>query len=335
MAMDLHINSYGTYLHKVGEMFEVELDGRKQKVSPKKIKSIVVSTSARITTNAIKLAVDNNIDIVLTDDFGTPYGRFWHSKFGSTAYIRRRQIEVFENHEGLELAKLWIKNKVKSSISHLKKLEYKRSSKVEKIDGEISEINKILDKLENLDGDIEEKRNTLMAYEGNASKHYYSVLAYLIPEQFKFNGRSSRPAKDEFNVMLNYCFGILYSKVEKALIVAGLDPFVGILHTDNYNKKSLVFDFIENFRYFAWECVFKCFSRKKVSKKYFDNIYGGLKLNKEGKKFVAMEFLEKLGEHHIYNGRKISNENVIQFEAHKLANSLIKKGEANAGMGDI
>ena len=31
--MDLYINSYGTYLHKVGEMFELEaeLDGKKIK----------------------------------------------------------------------------------------------------------------------------------------------------------------------------------------------------------------------------------------------------------------------------------------------------------------
>jgi CRISPR-associated protein Cas1 len=42
--------------------------------------------------------------------------------------------------------------------------------------------------------------------------------------------------------MLNYSYGVLYSLVEKACILAGLDPFVGFLHTDNYNKKSLVFD---------------------------------------------------------------------------------------------
>ena len=46
--MDLYINSYGTYLHKVGEMFELEaeLDGKKikQKISPLKIKSIIINS---------------------------------------------------------------------------------------------------------------------------------------------------------------------------------------------------------------------------------------------------------------------------------------------------
>ena len=137
MSMDLYINSYGTYLHKVGEMFELEaeLDGKKikQKISPLKIKSIIISTSARITTDAIKLAVENNIDIVMLDDFGNPYGRFWHSKFGSTAYIRRKQIEKFESLEGLELAKKWLGIKIESNIEHLKELQYKRQSKAEKI----------------------------------------------------------------------------------------------------------------------------------------------------------------------------------------------------------
>ena len=112
MAMDLYINSYGTYIHKVGEMFEleIEIDGekKKQKISPLKIKSIIISTHARVTTDAIKLAVDHNIDVVMLDEYGNPYGRFWHSKFGSTAFIRRRQIEIFESGEGLELAKEWI-----------------------------------------------------------------------------------------------------------------------------------------------------------------------------------------------------------------------------------
>ena len=131
MSMDLYINSYGTYLHKVGEMFELEaeLDGKKikQKISPLKIKSIIISTSARITTDAIKLAVENNIDIVMLDDFGNPYGRFWHSKFGSTAYIRRKQIEKFESLEGLELAKKWLGIKIESNIEHLKELQYKKT----------------------------------------------------------------------------------------------------------------------------------------------------------------------------------------------------------------
>ena len=46
MSMDLYINSYGTYLHKVGEMFELEaeLDGKKIKQKMKLLTRIAVTT---------------------------------------------------------------------------------------------------------------------------------------------------------------------------------------------------------------------------------------------------------------------------------------------------
>jgi CRISPR-associated endonuclease Cas1 len=71
-----------------------------------------------------------------------------------------------------------------------------------------------------------------------------------------FKGRSSRPAEDPFNAFLNYAYGVLYSRVEKALIIAGVDPFVGFMHRDDYNMKSMVFDFIEPYRIYAEETVF-------------------------------------------------------------------------------
>lgn len=329
MSMDLYINSYGTYLHKVGEMFEMEseIDGekKKQKISPLKIKSIIISTSARITTDAIKLAVDHNIDVVMLDEYGSPYGRFWHSKFGSTAFIRRRQIEIFDTDEGLSLAKEWIADKITDCIEHLKELEYKRHSKAELIEKEIEEMRNYLEKILNIDEKVSESRNTIMAYEGNASKHYYNTLAYLIPEPYKFEGRSRRPAKDEFNCMLNYAFGVLYGKVEKACIIAGLDPYVGILHTDNYNKKSLVFDIIERYRFIANKTVFALFSMKKVNQSYFDKVYGGLTLNKEGKQVLLLALSEKFSKTKNYNGRRLANIDIMQLECHNIANKLIRE----------
>jgi CRISPR-associated protein Cas1 len=259
------------------------------------------------------------------DDFGNPYGRFWHSRFGSTAFIRRRQLEVFESDKGLAYVKEWVKNKINRSIEHLNDLKYKREQKQEKINACIDAIAVYPEKIDTIEGTMDEARNTLQGYEGNASKKYYEILAYLMPEEFRFKGRSFRPAKDEFNCILNYGFGVLYGKVEKACIIAGLDPFVGIMHTDNYNKKSLVFDIIENYRYLAIRCVFGLFSRKKVNKSHFDKIRGGFKLNSEGKKMFLEKFTELLNKPVHYSGRKITNLDIIQFDCHKIANRLIGK----------
>ena len=51
--------------------------------------------------------------------------------------------------------------------------------------------------------------------------------------------------------MLNYSYGVLYGRVERLLILAGLDPFIGFFHCDSYKKPSLVYDLIEPFRAIA------------------------------------------------------------------------------------
>jgi len=85
---------------------------------------------------------------------------------------------------------------------------------------------------------FEENRQKIMGIEGTISRIYFESISKLMPEKYKFQGRSRNPAIDEFNCLLNYAYGVLYSRVERACIIAGLDPYIGFLHTDNYNKKS-------------------------------------------------------------------------------------------------
>ncbi|MFQ6084423.1 MAG: CRISPR-associated endonuclease Cas1 [Candidatus Aminicenantia bacterium] len=322
--MQLVINTRGSYLKKKENCFLVKKDDKVFEISAKKIDSIVITTSALISTDAIKFAMDNNIDIIFLDEFGNPYGRVWHSKLGSTTLIRRKQLEIAEAEKGLSLAKEWIEKKFDNYIDFLRRLKYKRPHKQEKIDDSINKLNEIKKNLSKLKGTIEEKRNSILGYEGAGGKIYFDALNYIIPDRFKFEGRSRSPAKDEFNALLNYGYGVLYSMVEKACIIAGLDPYVGFIHTDNYNKKSLVFDLIEMFRIWVDETVIYLFSSRKVKKEYFDEIKNGLSLNKEGKA-ILIEALNNTFEKNIrYRGRNIKVKNIIQFECHRIANDLIK-----------
>ena len=161
-----------------------------------------------------------------------------------------------------------------------------------------------------------------MWYEGNAAKIYYQTLSELMPKEFKFEKRSMHPAQDEFNAMLNYAFGILYSKVEKACIIAGLDPYIGIIHTDNYGKKSLVFDIIESYRHLASRTVFSLFTQKRIQKYFFKREGDGITLAGDGKKVLVESFYNRLEKKVRYN---ISSLDKLQFECHELANCLISK----------
>ena len=64
-----------------------------------------------------------------------------------------------------------------------------------------------------------------------------------------FPGRKPRE-RDKFNIALNYGCGILNEEVERACFYVGLDPYMGLYHTERYGKPSLVLDFslVEEFR---------------------------------------------------------------------------------------
>jgi CRISPR-associated protein Cas1 len=321
--MQLVINTYGSYLQKNGDCFKVKTDEKVFEISCKKVSSILISTAAYITTDAIKMAMENNIDIVFIDEFGDPYGRVWHSKLGSTTLIRRKQFEIAETEEGFNLALEWVRTKFNNQIDFLKRLRQTRPHKSAEITGYIEKLQGVSSGLDSLSGTINDCRGTIMGIEGSGGRIYFEALSSLMPDRFKFDGRSRNPAKDEFNALLNYLYGVLYSKVEKACIIAGLDPYVGFIHTDHYNKKSLVFDLIENYRIWADEVVVNLFASRKTKVEHFDKIPNGLTLNKEGKAVLLTDFNSFMDESIRYRGRNIKRDNIIQFDCHRIANSLI------------
>lgn len=321
--MQLVINTRGSYLRKKNNCFLIKNEDKVFEVSVNKIDSILITTSASISTDAIKFAVDNNIDIVFLDYYGNPYGRVWHSKLGSTTLIRRRQLEIYDKDMGLHLVKDWTSRKLQNQIFLLKKLKKTRAEKNLGIEQSVEKIGEMCENLKRINGTIEEKRQEILGLEGMASKTYFEAINTIIPTKFKFSERSRQPAKDEFNCLLNYGYGVLYSMVEKSCIIAGLDPYIGFMHTDNYNKKSLVFDIIEMFRVFVDETVIYLFSKRQVKKEYFDKIIGGLSLNKTGKALLIGSLNETFEKTIEYSGRNIKTGNVIQFECHKIANTLL------------
>ncbi len=322
--MQLVINTRGAYLKKEKNCFLVKNDDKSLEVSADKVDSILISTSATITTDAIEFAVENNIDIVFLDFNGNPYGRVWHSKLGSTTLIRRRQLEAAISSVGFNLARGWVAQKLENQLDFLKDLKKNRPDDKDSLQTRIAKLSQLKDDLMGMKGSLDEKRGSIMGIEGMASLTYFDALSSVMPDAWKFSGRSRDPAQDAFNCLLNYGYGVLYSQVEKACIIAGLDPYMGFLHTDNYNKKSFIFDLIEIFRIYIDRTVMNLFSKKQVHDGLFDKIPGGLYLNKDGKAMLITAVNENLDKEIDYNGRNVKVRNTIQMECHSIANNLIK-----------
>jgi len=330
--MQIFINTYGTYLHVKDDMFQIKIRKEKDKplkvnhIAAHKITSFIMSKGAALSTDAIALALKHNIDIVVVENNGHPMGRFWHSKLGSTTKIRKEQLKASLNTIAVDWIKKWLEAKLENQADFLQDLKKHRSKQHDFLDEKINSILNFRRKINESEAtEVSAIADSFRGWEGSAGRHYFEVLSTCMPEAFSFKGRSFRPAQDEFNAMLNYAYGILYSRIERALMLAGLDPFIGFMHRDDYNSKSLVFDYIEPYRIHAERFVFRLFTGKKINKAYFTKFTGGVSLNEEGKAFFVAPYLEYLDSEKIrYKGRLQTRMNAVQLEAHRFANSLIE-----------
>ena len=325
--MQLFINTPGTLITQKDGCFRLKAGDRFKDRSPMKIESLVISNKAMISSQAIVLAMEHNIDVVFLDGYDDPVGRVWFSKMGSTALIRRKQLEVAELPLGVELVTDMVCQKIENQLGFMKKLMVKRPGKEDLFSGSVRTIEGSLSELRAEKQELLEVRNRIMGLEGAAGRAYFRCLSMVMPEKYRFDGRSKRPARDPFNAVLNYCYGILYSQVEKACILSGLDPYVGFLHTDNYNKKSMVFDLIEPFRIFAEQTAVYLFTGKKVKKDYFDVSENSVSLNQSGKPVVVDVLNRHLDEGVRYRRRNVKRRYIIRHEAHRLANLLLADEE--------
>lgn len=258
--MELIINTYGTSLNRDQEGFVITTKDGRQRIPTIGINSIQISKGAQITSDAVMLAVEKEIEVLFMDNQGNPVGRIWSPKYGSVSTIRKGQIEFTFSKSALEWIKGVIAKKIGNQQVILQMMDAQTDDEDKKRKKAVSRLEDYRAKILALDGEIvNDVAPTLRGWEGVASKIYFEAIQMFLPEEYRFNERSQRPAFDVANALLNYGYGILYGRIEGALIKAGIDPYVGVLHRDDYNRPVLVFDVIEIFRvwvdYVVWNLL--------------------------------------------------------------------------------
>lgn len=114
--MQLIINTPGTFITQKDECLRLKQKEKVFDISPLKVESIVITNQAMISTQAVVMALEHNIDIIFLDRFGDPLGRVWFSKMGSTALIRRKQLEAATDPHGTGLVRDMIVQKIVQCI---------------------------------------------------------------------------------------------------------------------------------------------------------------------------------------------------------------------------
>ena len=328
--MHLHINTYGSYVHVKDETFEIRCKNEQGEVERKqfaahKVTGIVMTTGSALSTDAIRLAMQHNVDLLFVEHDGDPIARIWHSKLGSTTKIRKAQLEASLSAEGLRWVKSWLRAKLENQRGFVQDLKKHRPQHADFLNDKLTRLEALAASVQRQEAPtVAAVADTLRGLEGTAGRLYFETLSYVLPADDRFAGRSRRPAADAFNAFLNYAYGILYSRVEKALMVAGVDPYLGFLHRDDYNQLSMVFDFIEPYRTWVDETVFRLFSAKKVNQAHTEPLAQGVTLNAAGKALLVEAFGRYLdGDSIRHRGRNLLRGVALQADAHQFANALI------------
>jgi CRISP-associated protein Cas1 len=323
--MQLVLNTFGTSLQKDNNMFLVIHKDGKQHVHPDGLKSVLISKGASITSDAALLAVENEIEVLFVDQMGQPQGRLWSVKYGSVSTIRRKQLDFTFSKAAIVWIKEIIQQKLDNQIALLLSLEAEEQVKERKIENAINKIQDYKRKIEQCQGEvISDVAASLRGWEGAASRFYFETIALFVPDQYAFGKRSQHPATDVFNCLLNYGYGMLYGKIEGALIKAGIDPYVGVFHRDDYNRPVLVFDVIEKFRVWVDYVVVGLLSQKVIDEDcYSIKADGSYWLEALGKRILIQSFNDYLEEVIKMNGLDRSRESHIQLFAQNLAQKFL------------
>ena len=267
--MELILNTFGISLNRDNEGFVINTSEGKQRIPAVGIDSIQISRGAQITSDAVMLAIEHEIEVMFMDKTGKPIGRIWSPKYGSISTIRKGQLNFVYSHNAVE----WIKEVLLKKIENQQALMLLfNNDEHTEVDSEknIVRLEDYRNKIRALNGDIvNDIAPMLRGWEGQASRIYFNTINSFLPEQFRFNVRTQHPALDITNAFLNYGYGVLYGRIEGALIKAGVDPYIGVLHRDDYNRPVLVYDIIEMYRIWVDYVVYTLLAQNVITEEFY------------------------------------------------------------------
>lgn len=292
-----------------------------------KIEQIVVANNATLTTPVLKTLLSNDIDTVFMSMSGKYYGRLQGPE-GKNVHLRKSLYMRHNDEEfSLNFSKTIIKGKIKNQKTILSRIQKNHRN----IDMTIP-----IKKLSQIEIDIDNSKtiDEIRGHEGLAASIYFPNWGNGIKaEGISFTTRKRRPPTDPVNALLSLGYTFLLHAVSRAVDIAGLDPYLGFLHTIDYGRPSLVLDLMEEWRPVIVDSLvlsvfnlgviknddFVEYELEKDEKNGNELMQRGLRLNSAGwRKFVS-QYERKLNDQvtsHIDNLRRNYRDTILTQVRH-------------------
>lgn len=320
--MDIILHTFGTAISRDNAGFLIKTqNGEKKHLAPEGISTIQLTKGIQITSDAIMLAIEKGIEVILLEKSGKPIGRFWSAQYGSISNIRKGQLIFSTSPEAVLWIKQIIERKILNQQALILALQTESLQQKYDIEKAVSRLEEFVNKIRGLQGiQVRDIASKIRGWEGYASKIYFDTINRFLPLEYRFCNRSQHPALDVANALFNYAYGILYGKCEGALINAGIDPYIGILHRDEYNRPVLIYDFIEVYRIWADYVVISILSQEIITDEHYSTQSdGSVYLETLGRRIIIQSLNDYLDEIININGLNRSRITHLQLDAQNLA----------------
>ena len=293
------------------QLWVVQTD-RETPINPLYLDRIWMHHGIHLPGDVLAVLLEQQVELVITQKGGTPLGILtpWVNEKGARS--RKKQSLFALSVAAQQEVAQWLFEK------HSGQQRLLQHFNIAKNHSSYKQFNNLFEKQRNLlEAGILFPEDCQESY---CSRLYYQCINTILPSVFQFSSRSRQPAKDAYNALINYAYGIFYGITEGAIRRAGLDPYIGFLHKERDGQPALVFDFIESFRPLADEvCISLCIGKELSPNKHFRKEANGVYLNNSGKEILIpalMEFLDLPV--HGTDQRSISRKNNIFKKAEQL-----------------
>ncbi len=154
---------------------------------------------------------------------------------------------------GLEIAKAFVEGEIEGQNQILKKYGL----------GQFDFM--MFERIRNLRLDnLEQLRRRLSTYEAHCSRAYFQQVFSLFSENIRPEARRTFLAYEGCNNLFNLGYELLSWKVQKAIVNAKMETYLGFLHSEQTGKLSLVCDFMEIYRFMIDDFLIRYWSNLKA-----------------------------------------------------------------------
>jgi CRISPR-associated protein Cas1 len=310
----LYVTQPDAVLGKNYEAFSVSLkqeDGswQKRSVPAQTVEQVVLMGNPQVTGDAFVYALELGLPIHYLSSFGKYLGSAMPG-YSRNGKLRLAQYDIYRDlPRRLELVKILIAGKIHNQYGVL----YRHGDR----DNSLKELK----------AQVKEQQTLaqVMGIEGAAARGYFGAIAKLVDPSWQFSGRNRRPPTDPMNSLLSFGYGLLRVQVTAAVHLAGLDPYIGLLHEVHHGQPAMVLDLMEEFRpLVADSVVLSVIGNREIQAKDFSESLGAYRLTDESRKKFLQAFERKMNDefkHPVFE-YKCSYRRAIELQARLLASHL-------------